>query len=334
MDSTGSAARASGDIWLSNNRLAVTVDSRRGAEIRFVGKSDGPNLLFWEDWSTPLRASRSVSYGDAERDWLSEWRGGWQELFPNAGAPGVALGVPLAFHGEASSTPWEVLSVDSASATLRTAVRLPLTLTRQMWLDAERPVLFLEETVHNESALTVPFVWGHHPAFDAMPGSVLDVAAHRVVVPVGYDVAHADLADGESQWPTATGRDGEPVDLRVVPKGPVERVVYLPDVSEGWAALRRPDGAGIALAWDVVAHPHVWVWTEVGGVDFPWYGRSRVLAVEPASSWPNDGLSGALQRGQAHHLAPGASLSSWLTVALIDNVSAPIINVSRGGEVT
>ncbi len=323
-----------GEIALLTASLAVVLRPDRGAEIRFIGAPDGPNVLFWQNWSTPLRASRSISYGDTERDWLSEWRGGWQELFPNAGAQATAMGIPLPFHGDASGARWEVVEASATDVTVRTSTRLPLTLTRRMWLALDRPVLNLAETVRNESDQEVPFLWGHHPAFDGVPGTVLDVPADRAVVPDGFEVDHADLAPGDYRWPQAVGRGGGELDLSVLPAGPLERVVYLPEVLAGWAALRRPDGIGVAMAWNADVHRHLWLWTEVGGVDFPWYGRSRVLAVEPVSSWPNDGLAAAVTRGRASHIGPGESISTWLTVSLFGSSDQKVVGVSRDGRVS
>lgn len=322
------------DLDLRTTHLSVVVHPSRGAEIRYLGSPEGPNVLFWQDWSTPLRASRSISYGDSERDWLSEWRGGWQELFPNAGTSAEVLSVPLAFHGEASAARWRVLNATPTDITLQTQSRLPLTLTRRMWVEPDKPVLHVEETAQNDSEVEVPFLWGHHPAFDGVPDTVLDVPANRAVVPDGYDVKYADLAPGDYQWPIAAGRSANEIDLSTIPDGPVERVVYLPGITAGWAALRRPDGVGVAMAWDAQVYRHVWVWTEIGGIDFPWYGRSRVLAVEPVSSWPNDGLVEALRRGRAQRLGAGASVSTWLTIALFTSSEAPVVGVTREGDVS
>lgn len=320
-------------VTLGSPHLIVTVHPARGAEVHHFGPPGGPNLLFWQDWLTPVRASRSTSYGTDERDWLSEWRGGWQELFPNAGATAEMFGIELPFHGEASASRWEVLEVSATALTVRTPSRLPLTLTRHMRLDPDRPVLHLEETVVNESDLEVPFVWGHHPAFDGIPGTQVDAPPGPAVVPDGFDVEFADLAAGEYQWPNARTTAGDEVDLRVLPAGRVERVVYRPDITNGWAALRRPDHLGIGMAWDTTVFRHLWLWTEVGGKEFPWYGRSRVLAVEPVSSWPNDGLAQALRRGRAHLLGPRRTVTSWLTMALFDSTDRPVTAVDREGGI-
>lgn len=323
-----------GLLTLSTEHLVVEVDAARGAQVLRFGPPDGPNLLFRGDWAAPVPATDSVGYGRDELDWLSHYRGGWQELFPNAGAAGTSLGVATPFHGEVSYSRWRVEAADADSVTLTVAARTPLRLTRNMRLDPFRAVLYVEETVRNESELEVPFVWGHHPAFDAPPGAAVDLPDQaRAVVPDGYDVAHANLTAGDGAWPSAVLRDGRPVDLTTVPEGPCERVVYVPDVPEGWAALRRPDGLAVALAWDTEVFPHMWLWHETGGLDFPWYGRSRILALEPQMAWPNDGLDGAAARDQARLLRGGESLSTWLTLAVVD-ANAPIVGVSRAGKPT
>ncbi|MQA77178.1 MAG: DUF4432 family protein [Streptosporangiales bacterium] len=322
-------------ITLDNGLLTVRVAPERGAEIRFLGAPGGPNLLFHQPTATPLRESNSTGYGSTEGDWLSEYRGGWQELFPNAGAPCQVQGVPLPFHGEASSARWEVVEADATTAVLRTPARLPLVLERRMRLDAERAVLTVEETVTNESALTVPYVWGHHPAFDAVEGARLDLPGATARVPADYDPPLNDLRpDTTSPWPLVAAKAGGEIDLRAVPGGPRERVVYLTDLAAGWAALRRPgDGCGVALAWDLATFPHAWLWTEIGGPDFPWYGRSRIVALEPASSWPNDGLAAAIERGRHHRLGPHERHSTWLTVSLFGADTRPVTHVDRDGGV-
>ena len=43
----------------------------------------------------------------------------------------------------------------------------------------------------------------------------------------------------------------------------------------------------------------------------PWNGRTECLAVEPSSVPSADGLAGAIERGEATELAPGAVFESW-----------------------
>src|SRR5581483_7202083 len=153
-------------IQLKNEYVTVIVDVGHGAEIVQLTGLDGINILSAPNWMTPLPARSSQSYGSQTLDWLSEYRGGWQELFPNAGAACEVMGVPLPFHGEGSRARWDMEWIEQdCSVLLRCPARLPLVLTRRMRLDAGRPVLYLEEEVLNESAMDLPFLWGHHPAF-------------------------------------------------------------------------------------------------------------------------------------------------------------------------
>lgn len=167
-------------IELIGDGIEVAVDPARGAEIVRVARPGGKNMLFHNPTATPLRASRSVSYGSSTHDWLSEYRGGWQELFPNAGDECTVDGIPLPLHGEASSAAWGVRRQNTRDVVFWTPTRLPLVLERRMIVDKERPVLRIVETVVNESASSASFLWGHHPAFDARDGALIDLPPSRV----------------------------------------------------------------------------------------------------------------------------------------------------------
>ena len=134
-------------LRLATPALEGILDPDHGAEILDVRRPGGPNVLATYDWASPVWASRSTSYGDDETDWLSEYRGGWQELFPNASQASTVLGVPLPFHCEVSRADWEVVAATPDAVTLRTPARLPLILERRMTRAAERPVLRLAEAV-------------------------------------------------------------------------------------------------------------------------------------------------------------------------------------------
>ena len=75
------------DIEFQTPHMRVVANPDLGAEITHLGGGDGANLLYMGQWKTPLRASESYSDGSQLLDWLSEYRGGWQDLFPNAAAP-------------------------------------------------------------------------------------------------------------------------------------------------------------------------------------------------------------------------------------------------------
>lgn len=325
-------------IELCNAHLCVRVDVDHGAEITCLAAADGVNWLSEPSWRSPLPADQSQSYGNQALDWLSEYRGGWQELFPNAGAACEVMGVPLPFHGEVSRSRWQVEKTAQDRLRLTTAARLPLVLEREMWLDEERPILYLHERVHSEVVFPVPFIWVHHPAFGlplAAPGTRIDLPAARVIVDGGLDSPAVDLLPGsEHSWPIATGRDGTRIDLSVVPGPPVQRLCYMADLEEGWCALRNPEAqAGVALAWDLDVFPHLWFWQEIGGDGFPWYGRGDIVALEPASQWPSHGLAAAEAAGHAHLLQPGEIREARLTCILFSAGEAAVDHAGLDGIV-
>jgi hypothetical protein len=325
-------------ITLANERLEVELDPDRGAEIRAIRRPGGPNVLATYDWHTPLRASRPASSGDPTADWLSEYRGGWQELFPNAGAACEVMGVQLPFHGEVSTARWAMTDLESDSVTLSTATRLPLTLERRMRLAPDAATLLIEETVRLDADMAVPYRWGHHPAFAATEGAIVDVPEGiQVTVDDIWTGAHADLRQGSSGvWPRVATRSGGMVDLDRVGAGPTERLVYLSGfgVGGGWVAIRGvATSLGVAMAWDAATFPHAWFWWQIGGRSMPWYGRARIVAIEPHSAIREDGLAAAAARGEAHRLEPGQIHQTWLTVSLFDADSRPVRGVTRDGIV-
>lgn len=281
--------------------FVVEVDERRGGEITRI-RHRGRDLLASYDWEFPVGASRSTSYGDPHLDWLSDYRGGWQLLAPNAGAACVVDGVPLPFHGEWSRTKVTVTERSVDRIVMLAGTRLPLLVEREIQVALEPERVLVRTTVRNPSQQVTHFVWGEHPAFAVTDGDEIDLPAGSVFAADGRAVG---------SWPSiAPGHRLDRVDL----DGPKESVHYLTDLREGWAAVRRRDG-GVALAWDVGDFPAVWLWHELGSPGFPFYGRTSLVAVEPASSWPGTGLAEAIERGQAMKVGPGGSRTT--VVALI-----------------
>ena len=328
-----------GVIRLANGAIEVAVEPDQGAEILFVGRPGGRNVLATYDWSAPLRASRSSTYGDPLADWLSEYRGGWQELFPNAGDACVVNGVALPFHGEVSRARWDVVSQTAQALVLRTPARLPLVLERRMRLAPGAATLLIDETVRCDAGVPVDFLWGHHPAFDAVAGATIDLPAGVVVTASDvYRLPRIDLEPGSrGVWPNVPGLGGgPPVALDRVPVGPVERLAFLSGFgSRTWAAIRGFEpGLGMAMAWDAATFPGAWLWWELGGPGHPWYGRARIVAIEPHAADRADGLAAAIERGKAHRVRPAEARSAWLTMSLFDADERPVLGVDRAGTVT
>lgn len=309
-------------ISLRTAHLEVEVDEGRGAEIVRLARPGGLNRLAWIDSDWPLRASAGGVYHSADLEWLSEHRGGWQEMFPNAGAGCTVGGIPHPVHGEVSMAPWELIDrAGQREATLRCYTHTGLVVTRRMCLDPDRPRLELTEEISNLSEVPFAYVWGHHPAFAAVPGMRLELEGARFAVDAGLATPEADLRPGcEGVWPWAESRDGARVDLGTMPDHPAERVLYLTELAEPRVRIVRPDtGDRLTMEWSAEAFPYAWVWVNHGAARFPWFGRLSSIAVEPVNVWPADGLAAAVERGQAPVLPGGESERAWLVVSLTDD---------------
>lgn len=306
-------------ITLHNDRLKVHLDERRGAEITQIAV--GPvELLAYYDWDSPVAVGKSTSYGKHRHDWLSEYRGGWQFLVPNAGPECEVDGVNLPFHGEWSRTHVDVIAQSEYMVRVRAGTRLPITVTREITLRRNPDRVEISTEVHNSAKESTSFIWGEHPAFRALAGDTIDLP-----------MAHVADASGASlgRWPLEGSSRIDVIDDST----PHESLHFITDLTDGWAALRRSD-IGVAMAWDARDFPHVWLWREHGSKGFPFYGRASMMAIEPACSWPGLGLAEARLRGQAIELAPGATRSTRMSLTPFELNEARVTQVTADGRIT
>lgn len=322
-------------LTIANEHISIDIDPVHGAEITRIARPDGANALAWYDWSTPAPAEREhTSYGNDHLDWLSRYRGGWQELFPNEGMGGTYHDVPMAFHGDVSMTRWAVERQDADSCVLSVPSRLPLVLTREMRLAPDSATLLITETVTNDSDLPFHFLWGHHPVFPSIPGAVIDVPEGSTA---WAEPSQPSPFGTEPQaWPHLTGNDGVTRDLSVLDDAVEQRLLYFERIPEGWLALRQPADSGvpgIAMSWDTETWPDMWYWLQNGTSEFPWYGRARMLELGPHTATPLHGLEHAVPAGGAHQIGPREQRTAWLTLTLLDADTPPVTGVDRDGVV-
>ncbi len=319
-------------ITLRNADVELEIDPSKGAAIGRFAAVGGTNVLAHRSWELPTPTSKTGTYGNSSADLHADYDLSWREQFPNAGAACEYLGTPLPFHGDAWSTAWEVLEQGPDTLVLEFTGRLPLRLRRSMRLVGHS--VLIEETVTNLCPVPVEFIWGHHPVVPATAGVRLDLPGGRVRTEPTPDGSFDDLVAGTtSRWPLGVGIDGD-VDLSVIPQGPVSRMVIVDELVAGWAAARDPErGVGLALAWDVQAFPALWLWLEIGGQGFPWFGRARNLGVEPQTSSDIHGLVSAIEHGLALRLAPDAQVTSWITATVLTDAASEVVGVERDGSV-
>jgi hypothetical protein len=288
-------------IVLRSGELLALLDPAHGAEmLDLVHLPSGRRLL-----GRPPFATQPPVGGDLPEDvWTASYRGGWQLVAPNAGAPCRVGGVEHGFHGRASNDPWDVVEAEPARGTFAWRGH-GLVVTRVVEL-AGADVLV---RVHAEAVDPAPLVVLEHIAL----GIELLEPEVEIELPSGlaYELSEADgpplpPADA-ARWPEVRLLDDsiERADRWRLADSR-SRLYAVAELSEGRARVRNvATGLTVTLDWDADWLRHLWVWHEVREYGGPWRRQAELLAIEPTSVPHPLGLAAALEHGQALELAPG-----------------------------
>jgi len=305
-------------LVLANARARVAIDAAHGAEItEFLVLPPGLDIV-----ASGPRGSRTLS-GDPDLAFIDRYHGGWQEVFPNGGAPSTWEGVRFGQHDEVWRRAWTIEHRTESEATLTVETRLlPFGLRKEMRLVAGSPRLEVRERVIATGDRSYPAMWGQHLAYG--PGFL--VPGTRLTLPDGVQVRpHPEainpprrlFAPEPGRYPILRGWAGESFDLRgLPPSGAASDIAYAgPFDDPAWYQLTRPDGVELRVEWGARALPYLWLWYELGAtVGAPWYGTLFAVGLEPNSSRPTNGLAEAVANGTALRFEPGQTLESWYTV--------------------
>lgn len=280
-------------LTLRSDELAVSVVPGKGGDITSVRWLPRDLELLWQSpWGLRQRGAAPTA-GTSHVRFLEQWPGGWQTMFPHAGAAADRGGVEQPFHGEATLAWWDVVEVDERDGA--SAVVLETRLTRSPFglrrrISVEGASVVVEEQAVNEGAVAFDAAWSHHPAFGGplvSPDCRIRTSARRVVTDPHVVPPLTDAPAGiEAAWPMAG--DADLSRLPAAGAG-VNRMAYLHDFPGQVAEAvleNRAAGVEATLSWDTTSHPWAWLWLESGGTTgYPFYGAAYVLAIEPASGW-------------------------------------------------
>ena len=254
-------------------------------------------------------------------------------MFPSGGGPNSALGTTFGRHGEAALLPWSWRIIrdepEQVSVMLWSEmVRTPFVYKRELSLNSGESKLSITDIVTNWGGVDLPFMWGHHPAFGApfLDGScILDVPAIVVETSKDADPSSRVPPNTKSRWPIISDKQFESLDLRFIPEagGHTSDMLFLSGLTNGWFALTNQDlKLGFGLTWDINVFPILWVWQEFGGTkDYPWFGNTYALGLEPCTNYVVDGangLAGAIEKNEARVLKAGETLSVDLQAVIYE----------------
>ena len=309
-------------IWLENEFLRVGVLPEKGADIfEMVYLPSGIQLLI------EMPGGLKPPTGHPQGEFLDNYEGGWQELFPNHGDACEFRGQDMPMHGEVALLPWDVqvLQDTAAETHLHLKVRCqktPFLLERSMCLRAGAAQLEILEKVTNESDQACEFVWGQHVTLGEafLDGeSRLDLPAATIQTPeVLFEPATARLVPGQtSAWPTARDRKGGRIDLAAIPGRTVHSHddAFLTGLERGhYTVTSAKYGLCFSLDWDAGLFPWIAFWQPYGGADLAPFTGMYGAGIEPwVSRYP---LAEAVEKGQALCLAGRASLQTRLVASV------------------
>ena len=329
-------------LRIENDRLSATFLLDKGSDIyELTFKDTGIDVLWKSPWGMKTPGRGFAHGADSLAAWLEAYAGGWQLLFPNGGSGCTYKGAALGFHGEASMTAWDCTisetGPDVAEAHLTTRLYIsPFRLERIIRVEAGRPFLILRERITNEAGEPMDYMWSHHPAFGApflSDACVVDSGATRLLADDGYVGTSNPMTVGaDYEWPHAGVGD-----MSRVPGQSEQRdtLGYLHGFRSGWYGITNTAlGFGIGLVWDASVFPYAWYWQEMhASAGFPWYKSAYVMAIEPASSIPGQGLLNVMEKTQTHRtLGPGETVETELR-AVFYSSSTGIDGIAPDGTV-
>jgi hypothetical protein len=288
------------EVWrLDNGRLRLDLLPAFGGRAWTLEDLERKAQWIWRNPKISLAApKKGASYDDS-------WAGGWEELFPNDAA-GEFDGRSLPDHGEWWSRSWEADVVEDspkrASVRLRLGTRsVKAACEKIITLDAGAKSVHVRYRIENREKSPLRFMLKQHLAAAVSPGDRLELPGGTVHA-VDPDFSTRLKMKAPQDWPA--GIDVLP------PAGTDREFVYVADLPEGWAGVRRQDGARLRMKFDRKMFPHCWFFMDFGG----WRGN-YVVVIEPCTNWPKD-LTAAAAAGRCASLPPGGVLETAVEVEL------------------
>lgn len=334
-------------LVIENEQLRVTILLDKGTDIvELLHKPTDTDFM----WKSPIGWKSNLNFLQTTQNQISNFMdffgGGWQECFPSGGPYTPYKGSEIGLHGEVCLIPWQCfITKDSpeeveATCTVRT-YRTPFKVEKTFRLTRNSAVLEIHERITNEGKEDLPYMWGHHPSFGE---AILDETC-RVDIPAQEIHTHTTVQDKNTSqfgaglsgaWPYLTNTSGKEVDNSRIPPASQKThdLVFLTGLKEGWFALTNTKRKlGIGMSWDVQLFPYIWFWQVYGGGSgYPWYGRTYNIALEPWTSWPNDGVDAALKNGTARTLNAGESVETTFSV-IVYTGKEKVASIDRSGNV-
>lgn len=330
-------------VSLENELLRISVLADKGTDIfEFLYKPQDVDFMWRSPWGVRNPATFVATSHYQASAFLDFYEGGWQDCMPTGGNPCEYMGIPFGAHGETPTIPWNYQILDDRPE--RVAIRFwvrtyrtPFFVDKELSLETGKAVFFVRERIVNEGRVTMPLMWGQHPALGT---PFLD--ENCIIDLPGGQVHCTDLSpntrfvEGIYEWPWAQGKDGSLIDLRHVPTEEANTfdTIRIDNLPKGWYAVTNTHRrVGFGMAWPLHVYPALWFWQVYGGAYVPpWYGRTYNIALEPFSTI-QPSIHDAVEHGSALMLEPGASVEASFVAVAYSGIKG-VTHISDSGEIS
>jgi len=312
-------------LTMENEILKISILVDKGTDIiELLYKPKDIDFM----WISPV----DFKPGEFDRkNFLEGYLGGWQEIIPNGGDSCVYKGAGFNLHDETPQLSWdyEILENTSEKISIKFFVRLnkmPLYIEKIINMKSNEASISIDESVSNLGNENLDFMWGHHPCFGEpflSDSCLIDFKAEEITSSID------SISENPLVKPNTTGTlkdfpgiDGKSVDLSKVldKKSRATDLLYVNKLSENWFSLTNiSKKIGIGYVFNKSIFKYLYFWLVYGGSNnYPWFGNTYNLAIEPWSSWPGRGLIEAIKNNTSLKISPGQTIDSWLKVVVYE----------------
>ena len=316
-------------LILENDKMRATIVPEKGSDIVGISHKSRKdvNLLFKSPMGFHKLGSVVPSIGTADSGFMDYYEGGWQDLLPNTGFASTHRGASWGLHGETALLPWTAERMDDGDVAMvrltTDCVRYPMRVIKDVTLREGEATLRVSEDAINLGEQDIEFAWVQHIVFDrplVNEEMHVDLRANKAVA-AAYKQTRLK-AGTPFTWPNAPGRDGSTVRMDEGPPSNArfEDNLFI-DIEEPWYAVRSSNvGLTVGVSWNREAYRGLWFWLNHGALDYPWFGRTRNLGLEPASTLTENGLGDYVKEKNALHLDKGKSMKSRVALSIEEGV--------------
>ncbi len=318
-------------IFMENRFLKIGILADRGSDIfEFTYKPLGidPLLRLEKGISNPNQQFSQIR--NTTTQFEDYYYGGWQEILPNS-ASFTYKGAILGQHGEVSLIPWKYAIVQNDATEIAVKfwtepLRLPLRITKILRMNASDAILYIEETLENRGGVELDIMWGHHIAF-GLPflkkGATVETNATQMLAEENMPENRLVAPGPYYQFPMAVNQNGAEVnvsDISEEGQDQYSELIYLSDFKndKAYYAIRgKESGLRFSVEWDASVFKSLWFWQERQGVqDFPWWGKTYAVALEPwTSRWTSEPEK-AIKNGEWLKIQAGEKIETKLNAGI------------------